>query len=779
MAPLALAAWVVGLSVLPPSATRIDTWPAAGWLFAGWLVMIGLGWKRAQTVRLGGGRELALIAFGLVTIASAWASPWRGGSLAAASGTVAGIALIYVLVSAFRGPEPERERLQAALDVSAVGVIAAGLLFWIWPVVRTGFANVGDLAFRNDAPFGHVNYTAGAALLATSWLAAGARKAEASARLWRGAGAGLGVVLVLSSGSRAGVAALAIGVGVFLVSLWLRRGRRSRDAIVGAVLLLIVAGGAVLSNERLRSLVLEGRWSALAAASNTQRTALAAAALELGADHGLLGPGPGTTPLAYGALAGKSAQVGAPDGTLQLHSLPLQIWATTGPAGALAGILLIGAFLPVVIRALRPAAPPEQAVLAAGSLAYAAFALTDHQLDVPFIAVFLVAHGARLAAAGAIEAAPAQLAPLRHKLGLAAAVLAIAGPVAYRSRDVAARAAFAGAIHAHDTRRPVSALRALGHAHLLAPWDRFYAETSAAWQWTDPATQAQAADALRPVVASDDPWPSEFALSNLAWLDLQLGRPNLLETFAAAARLAPHRRGAHLGYALACLRSGDTVAAIRAFARECLANPAVVTEGWWQEAGIKPLIPAVSVSIATQAAALAATLPSDRERENLRASAALIAWWLQPDARTLETITAGLAPAPAALLRSLAAAPAKGAGLWSGADAWGLPSVAWATGAAPAGLHSHETGELNARIAVSPDFLTFVTSPLGETSAWRRAERTLRGGHRVIMRHPDAPVTGDAAVFERNLLLTPLTSTLFPNRGWIPGKAWHDAGLLP
>ena len=166
LAPLALAAWVVGLSVLPPSATRIDTWPAAGWLLAGWIAALVLGIRQARSLRLGARREFALVAFGLATVVSAWASPWRGGSLAAAAGTLAGIAGLYALVGGFRGLT--RERLGAALDFGAVGVVAAGLLFWLWPTVSEGFANVGSLALRNDFPFGHVNYTAGAGLLAAT-----------------------------------------------------------------------------------------------------------------------------------------------------------------------------------------------------------------------------------------------------------------------------------------------------------------------------------------------------------------------------------------------------------------------------------------------------------------------------------------------------------------------------------------------------------------------------------------------------------------------------------
>jgi hypothetical protein len=787
LAPLVLAAWVLGLSVLPPSATRIDTWPAAGWLLAGWIAALVLGIGQARSLRLGARRELALVAFGLATVVSAWASPWRGGSLAAATGTLAGLAGLYALVGGFRGPA--RERLGAALDFGAVGVVAAGLMFWLWPAVSGGLAHVGSLSLRNDFPFGHVNYTAGAGLLAAAWLAASALGAAPGGRSWRFLGAGFAAFLVISSGSRAGVAALAAGVGLFTLSLWLHRGRRSRDAILGAVLMLVVGLGAVLSNERLRSLVTEGRWNALAAASNTQRAALAAAAAELGSSHGLLGPGPGTTPLAYSALAGRSPYVGAPDGTLQLHSVPLQVWATTGAVGAAALLLLIATFLPATIRALRAEAPLGDSAAASGVLAYALFALTDHQLDIPFVQVFLLASVARLIAREATESATTPFAAPGMSAGrklaatgaLALIVLVLAGPVVQRTRDVAARAAFAGAVHAHDTRQPVSALRALGHAGALAPWDRFYGETAAAWQWGDPATQGAATDALRPVVARPDPWPSEFALYNLAWLELQAGQPGTAATehFAAAARLAPHRRGVHLGQALAALRNDDTAAAIRALARECLANPTIITEAWWQEPTFQAIVPAVSASVAQQAGQLAAVLSTEEAAETLRANAALIAWWLQPDPRTAADLANRLPAARAALLRDLVAAPARGAGTWTGATSWGLLGEAWATGTVPAAVVGREAAQLGARLVASRDFLEFVTAPLGEATTWRRAERTLRGGHRVIMRHPDAPVAADVPVFERNLLLAPHTGTLFPARGWIPGHAWHEAGLLP
>lgn len=76
-------------------------------------------------------------AFAGVTIASAWASPWRGGSLAAALGVAAGIALLYGLVREFRGGRKAQGNI--AFDFAAVAVVAAGLL-WIWPALSAGFA---------------------------------------------------------------------------------------------------------------------------------------------------------------------------------------------------------------------------------------------------------------------------------------------------------------------------------------------------------------------------------------------------------------------------------------------------------------------------------------------------------------------------------------------------------------------------------------------------------------------------------------------------------------
>lgn len=773
----AFAVWLIGLSVLPPSATRIDTWPVAGWLLAGWIAFIAFAWFRGSTVRLGGGRDLGLLAFAGVTIASAWASPWRGGSLAAALGVAAGIALLYGLVREFRGGRKAQGNI--AFDFAAVAVVAAGLLFWIWPALSTGFAAGSRLALRNDYPFGHVNYTAGAALLATSWLAAGAFAHRERARGWRAGGALLAAALLVSSGSRAGVVALMGGIGLVLLALWIQRGRRRRDATIGIGVMLLVAVVGVSTNERLRVFVTEGRWSEPAATSNTQRQALAAAAIELGGSHGLLGPGPGTVPLTYPEIAGRSPRVGAPDATLQVHSAPLQVWATTGPAGAGALLVLVATLIPVLIRPFRATASMPESVLAAGALAYGSFALTDHQFDVPFIAVLVIAHLARLLAPVAQNIPAPVTISNRRRLVTALIAVALAGPFFQRTRDVAARATFAGALHAYDTNQPVAAQRALVRAGRFAPWDRFYAEAAAAWQWETTPRRSEAASTLRGALTDAAPWPSEFALYNLAWLELELGQPDAAAHFAAAARIAPHRRGVHLGYALARLRTDDAVGAVRALARECLSDPSIVTELWWQEPAMHALIPAVRISIEQQADQLAATLRTGDERTRLQGMATLIAWWLQPDQRTPSGLSDAIGTAVSPALRQLDSAPARGSGPWPGMDRWGSLGSSWAMGQPADSLNARAASELATRLARSVDFTTFVTAPITDAPAWRRAERTLRRGYRVIMRHPDAAVAADVPVFERNLLVAPFAADLFPLRGWIPGGAWHDAGLLP
>lgn len=769
----AFAVWLLGSSLVYPSATRIDAWPWAGLTAAGWMLALVFVLAGGLSFRLGGARDAAVAAFVLVAVASAWASPWTGGSLAASLAVPAGAALLYLLIGGFRhadlGP-----RLGLGLDLIATAVVVTSLAAWLVIALEADSLLAG-LARRNDRPFGHANYTAAAALLATAWLGSRALATTGGSRRWRLVAAGMAAAVLLSSGSRAAVACLAAGAGIGLVAWWRRRGCRRRDAATGGLLLLGVLAAGIGTNERLRDLVRHGRWSPLAADSNQQRLALAQAGIELGLAHGPLGPGPGTVPLAY--HAGDAATPAAPDGALQVHSAPLQVWATTGLAGAVALGLLIVSLLPAVMRAFAPAAPAPHTVLAAGLVAAGLFSLSDHAFDVPFILVFTLAPLAVLLAPSAIPAAPRSAA---WRAGLAAAALVVlAGPLAARVRDLAARAAFAQAMAAYDAGDSPAVWRALAAAHDRAPWDRYYRETAAALRWESPEGRAEAADLLRSVLAGGGRWPSEFAAYNLAWLDLAAGHPDAAKHFALAARLAPHRRGVQFGLGLARARAGDREGAARALADACLADPLLVTEPVWSGPEFQPLWPRVSAEIATRAARLAESQADEARGRELRAVAARLRWWRDPAALPLDALLAEASPEAADALRAMTTAPAKGGGAWPGGESWGVLGETWAQGRPPAGFTPEQAGALQRQLESSADFAAFAAGALSGLAPWRQTERAGRGGYRVVMRHPDSAVLYDVPAFDRHLMLPPAAAALFPPRGWIPGQAWRRAGLAP
>jgi tetratricopeptide (TPR) repeat protein len=683
-----------------------------------------------------------------------------------------GLGLFWLLGHA-RADRTQWDTVRTALDVVAFVVVAGALLGW----ARQALAAPSWSAFfqgRNPVPFGHSVYTAGAALLAGSWLAAGAFVASGLARTWRALGVVAAGLVIVSSASRAGVAAAAVAGALVAFGWWGRRGWRGRDAAIGALTLAVAVVAGVSTNARLREFVVRGEWSAIAAASNDHRLAMADAGRALGSAHGFFGPGPGTVPLAY--HAGDARVPHAPDGSLQVHSAPLQIWATTGPAGLLALVALLGAIAPVVLRNLRPSAPAEAHTLAAGVVGYGVFALTDHQFDLPFIATFAAAHVAALAAS--VPGAARGRHPLALRAALAAAgLLALAGPAWHRARDLAARAAFATAAEAHDAGNLPAVQSALATAAQRAPWDRFYLEAAAAWSWDRDPDFARRQ--LESVLAAPSPWPSEFATYNLAWLALARGDPAAAAGhFPAAARLAPQRTGVFLGHALALAANGDAEGADEAFARQLLADPRSVVLSLWEQPGLRARLPRILVRIRELATALAAQTDDPGLRARLDATATKLAWWMETDATRLRTLLAALPPADRPPFAALLDAPAAGDGPWTGGDTWGLLAATWAEGRPTADAPEAWRAPLAARLAAFADFRTFVTAPATQ-DAFRRAYRVGRGGYRVVMRHPASPDLHDFAAFEENLLLAPWLDTVFPARGWIPGALWRALEASP
>jgi hypothetical protein len=267
--------------------------------------------------------------------------------------------------------------------------------------------------------------------------------------------------------------------------------------------------------------------------SNVQREAMLTAGWRMGQDRPLVGWGPGTTPLAFPRY--RAGLEGGAENVLQLHSLPIQLWAEVGLAGV-AGLL---AFIVLFVRAALQD-PPIAATLAG----YGVYSLTDWQLDVPLFA------GAVPVLAGLLAPPADRAVPPRARYvigGLAAACLAVLALMARR-----------------DPAPPLNT-RALALA-------------------TDPATAGQAAELLERSLALNP--DQEIAHFNLGWLQV-VSNPRAAENhFLAAAHLVPDKGGVYLGLGLARLNQGRPDHAAHAFAMEALNDPAFLFSPWWREPAI-------------------------------------------------------------------------------------------------------------------------------------------------------------------------------------------------
>jgi hypothetical protein len=98
---------------------------------------------------------------------------------------------------------------------------------------------------------------------------------------------------------------------------------------------------------------------------------------------------------------------------------------------------------------------------------------------------------------------------------------------------------------------------------------------------TNPANADESIALLRESVALNP--HQEIAHFNLAWL-LVVRDPSAAERhFLAAAALVPDKGGVYFGLGLARLNTGRGSDAARAFALECLNDPAFLASRWWRE----------------------------------------------------------------------------------------------------------------------------------------------------------------------------------------------------
>ena len=480
-------------------------------------------------------------------------------------------ALPYALLPLFHS-ETDRsvERIGGGLIVIILG---ASLLLWWEP-----WSHLMLPDSRNAQPFGHANITGSVAVLAATWMAAGAlREKVRTFRLLFAAGALLAVATAISSGSRGAIIALAVASATAAAIVLIKRGRM----FVAVLCALLLAGAVVVTNSQLRELVFHGRWNASVRDSNDQRTAMILGGIRLGAERPLLGWGPGAVPHVFPRV--RADLPGNADNFLQLHNTPAQLWATLGSAGLLAALLIIAGLL----ARLRSVAWTHDRVAAtAGLSAAAAVLLFDHPFATPIFALLAAAHLAAWANSGKMpEHTPH---PITHKsIGVLGLVLLL--PVLYAaSRDLAARREFSNALEQAGLGDREGYITGLRRASALAPADAYYAHLLAAHFATGhpfPDEQGvsleNAIDCLRTsLIANPD---LEYAHYNLGWLLLESDPAAAAGHFVKSARLAPQRGAVYLGLGLARIRTNDTDGAVRAFATEWLLDPATAWSPVWNQ----------------------------------------------------------------------------------------------------------------------------------------------------------------------------------------------------
>ncbi len=578
-------ALLLGLSVFPPSSTRIYAWPWAGFAAFGWLLPISVALYRMACdkpfARFGGWLDAGFLALAFVATLSALTSPLRGAILPHLLPVFGICALPYSLLPWLQ-PNTLRVTLRISASLLAV-ILTTGLLLWLQE--RTA-------GTRNAQPFGHANITGSVAVLATTWFAfAFIRETHRGWRVFFALGTLLAIVTAVGSGSRGAVLAIASGVCTAGTIALLRRGRLT----LFVVLLLVIVAAAAASNTRLRELALHGRWSTASRASNDQRMAMALGGLQLGAERPLTGWGAGSVPHVFPRVRGPLP--GDADNFLQLHNTPAQLWATLGSLGLLAALLIATGLL----SRLRSAAwTPERITLAAALAAAATLLLFDHPFATPVFAVLASAHLAAWAASSRLDSNKFIL-PL---IGLV--LLLLAPALCASARDLSARRSYSNALDHAVGNDPAGYAAALTQSARLAPSDPYYLHLLAAFHATGhpiPGPRARnPAAAISLLTDSLKTNPDlEYAHYNLGWLLLDSAPQTAAGHFREAIRLSPQRGAVYLGLGLARIHMDDTDGAVRTLATEWLLNPATAWSPVWKQPPLAALIPRIR-ALATETA---------------------------------------------------------------------------------------------------------------------------------------------------------------------------------
>lgn len=596
LATLGLAA-LLAVTVASPGATRMHAWPwsavAAIASLAPAFLLLRRAFNRFHPLALPSlGWCLALLAAAAGIVASALASPYRGPAVLWSAPLLAGIAAFFVIFDwVHREPADAPARRQQLLTGSGIflGMVAlTSLGLWLAHLPALDIRAI--FAARNPFPLGHSNYTAGLALLMLPCFWALAVRDRGGWRLAWAFSALLAIALLLTSGSRGGFLGLAA-----LALLQVRTIARTLRVRLPVVFLggTLVFAALVYGNPRLRA-ALSGDELKL---SDVQRRAMLHAGWQMGKDRPLLGWGPGTTPLVYPRY--RAMLDGGAENVLQLHCTPVQIWAEFGGVNLLAALAL--ALL--AIRAARAFTAGSNLLLALGG--YAVFSFTDWQFDVPLFAAALAAALAFLAPAARRELAYQSWFSLGER----------SWAVRWREDPPAVRRVL-GVM----TLLALTTLAVFGRRDPTPPLNTRALELA-----RDPAKAGEAIELLRESLRLNP--AQEIAHFNLGWL-LVVSDPAAAEThFAAAARLVPDKGGVYFGLGLARLNQGRHDEAARAFALECLNDPAFLVSPWWRAAGVRETRTNTLARLVQYQALVLAALPANSPlRDEARYARELALW---------------------------------------------------------------------------------------------------------------------------------------------------------
>lgn len=535
---------LAAITLATPGATRMYSWPwscAHAFACAVPILLLGLRLADARNVIVLPSRawSLGLLAAALSIFVSALASPYRGTSLLWGAPLLSGIAFVLVVFDWLHS-DPAQHASRRHRLLSAAGrlfVLVAALSLALWASTLTPKWREEIWASRNPFPLGHSNYTAGLALLMIPVFGSLAAATWGRRRVLWILAAVAALATLITSGSRGGLLGL---TALALVNVpAIARALRLRLWIIALVSAIALAA-LFYFNPRARSLLTGERTSAIVRESNDQRSAMLAAGFALGHERPLLGWGPGTTPLAYPRV--RHLLDGGVENVLELHDVPVQLYAEFGLCGVASALFLLGLIARAAWR--DPSVRPVFYSL----VGYGVFSITDWQIDIPIFTASLAL-------------SLAFLAPPPDPARTTTAIRPVLGGAL-----IALFALFA--CFARPDPTPELNVRALTLAR-------------------DPAKVGEAIDLFNRSLALNP--DQEMAHFNLGWL-LVTRDPAAAELhFRAAAQLVPDKGGVYFGLGIARLNQGHTISATRAFALETVNDPLFLVSPWWKQPAIAAL----------------------------------------------------------------------------------------------------------------------------------------------------------------------------------------------